>query len=1506
MTSAMLGVRKYIVKAIVPKFTIDAMTSPFKDPRPNMPIRRIAWSKDCTLLAALAIWRDTGYITVWDMKNDSSIPKHEDISILERKCAVGTVKHTGLAEFLEDLSIGLAISADGTQVAVYQEPMVGQWNDGSESINSAFPFHLLTLQTVPDPPQPKENAPGHVTVPDPQSKENAPEHVTVPYPLQPEENAPEHVTVPDPQPKENAPEHVTVQIDSTPGCTQSAAMTYEKVDLPHDVLKSFVGFGAFLSGAYEEVEQSHGVLNTLIGYGSSLFGARGSDRDKGNSNVPQTAHAKYDKGGKESNVNAQPSNSSRQSKPSRMLFAACNGIYTDVFKVKLGQKWRHTHSIRLTDLTPTINRRITCQMMMDTIGSNTFMWIEDGGVCCMIWDLRRGSNISYIAGPDNTKFGSAVYRGNSTMSTSPDQSMVALASVDGTLTTFYASTGVAISSKKFTLFQIEYVAFTDQNNQLFVIIRDTITLAFKSLILDPLQLNSGMRANQVPVPIIGRTILAYFRDERFKDKGLVCKTNGSKIQCYTTHEPVANAVAIIKDNIVCSNETHYPSLKNDQKAVAKNEPRADLPAENPVAELAPGSTPKPEQEPMERPMQGPMEGPMQGPMEGPMEGPMLGPEEGPKEDKKYEVRTAAGKERCRDDDDLMFWILRVEVVERDHDGRNEKVIFSFVPEPWVNIPAAGFPRPKELQKVYFLTGRKRFVVVGMQTLQVWSLPTNDNDHFNLVFIWSRPKANGDQERLKAETTANSDPVGGKPGKSKEEEEAEEKEKETEEKETDEKETEEKETEEKETEEKETEEKETEEKDPEKKKALELQRMRDEKGENAANDRKAAEEKETSSRKTIETEIVGDYYHFIQKLDIHLNLDTGDANACIELKGGSGTDVVSIPGDQSGNIDSTFFNCARSIHLLAASYAYSTQENMNFLRALDKSSLTPKEHAEAIARFTRCHINRLLPSQYLNPSPLTDEVHASSKEDTPIHTSPENVPCPPSRPQNTRDNPSTEKERRLTLPVQAPGPATLHRYWTQGSITTQRSYSTSPAQALDLATPLHQDSARGSIATQQSHSTSLAQGPDPAAHYRSSTRSSTTTQQSRPTSPTQASDPATLRRYSTRGSTTTQQSRPTSPTQASDPAILRRYSTRGSTTTHRTHPMSGIASNVSPTCNILVALGGNTSADQKLQGQSHSSPALSVDQKLQEHPHRSPTLSAPAAESQGKKGKASFMKDTQREKLGAQKDEDASADDIFTVLTLLLGQDNLRDTNHVFIEGLFKTDGHEWVPHPSMALNPIERVMNIKNERLLKILIEYCVKNARKFHPGYLTPVIQCLSELSECHSDIVSDLFRKASFIRARNPMYVTSNAIVANLRFSDWTNFKRGLSRIMNWIKRWSRSRFSKSSDTHPNKDQYMYHYEKPVFSLRSQLPFHNHMGIISTVLRLDLSRRKKRFPQGENKDQQPTTMHQSMGIYVSPFQFKPIKGRDGRRGRSFLAEIAGKDFFDSPVMEASLWYTW
>jgi hypothetical protein len=279
-------------------------------------------------------------------------------------------------------------------------------------------------------------------------------------------------------------------------------------------------------------------------------------------------------------------------------------------------------------------------------------------------------------------------------------------------------------------------------------------------------------------------------------------------------------------------------------------------------------------------------------------------------------------------------------------------------------------------------------------------------------------------------------------------------------------------------------------------------------------------------------------------------------------------------------------------------------------------------------------------------------------------------------------------------------------------------------------------------------------------------------------------------------------------------------------------------------------------------------------------------------------------------MDAQKDEDASPNDIFTVLTLLLDQSDLKDANLVFIEGLFTTDGHEWIPHPNMALNPIERVVDIRNERLLKVLIGYCVNNARKHHPGYLTPVIQCLSKLSVWYPDILSDFFRRASYIPARNLEYVASNAIIdiANPRFSDWVNYRRGLSRISDWINININSNL-KSPDIKKNLDTN--HYKNAVFSLRTQLPFHSYMSVsymsvISRAFHLILGGRTTRFQQGKYQNQQPTASPRSNDIYVSPFQFKPISGRNGRQERSFLALIAEKDLSDCPAIVATVQYKW
>ncbi|KAF9352088.1 hypothetical protein BGX34_000179 [Mortierella sp. NVP85] len=1235
------NVTKVVVeRAVKPKSSIDIMKSPVfhqSTVETDIPISRLAWSKGGTFLAALALSDNAAYITVWNMEHwDSSKP--ED---MHKKCATAVVDG---GRNLKDLSIGLAISPNGSQLAVYQEPIVGEWTDGSGLSNSTFKFHLLTLASKQDTRQDKSKQGDHVNVSiDPTTGADAGNN-----------------------PSQGHAPPATPQLS---GIECRANRIYEKSNLLHPTLSTFVGYGAFLA--------DHDIAKPV-----------GATKDG--------------KGGNNPNGNIDSPDCTTQSTTSKRLFVACNGIFIDIFKIRPGLKWRHSHSIRLTDLTPTISRRITCKMMMDQISRNRFMWLEDGGVCCSIWDLQKGSNISYVSSSDNTRLGCPTFRGNSTISISPDESMVALANVEGVLTTFYANTGIAISSKKFKDEQIEYVSFNGQNNQLFVITRHIITLKPESRILDPLRLNSGVSVNQVPVPVINRTILAFFRAERFKNNGLVCEADGSKIHCYFTREPAVLAKSDFKivqptDVPHSANDNNKPETKVDQileirdnhSPVIKDQKSGTNNAQNPEMNDS-------RQDVSQREAVGALK------------------------DKQYKVRTVAGIKLTRDDDDSMCWILRVEVIERHRDHYGEHVVFSFVPEPWMRISAADVLHPEHLLKVYFLPGQKRFVVAGIQTLQIWNLPANDSDDFNLAFIWSRPKVKDDLVKLDGKASKNrtidqrantnpKNPGGAADGKAVE--------------------------------------------NPatrsrmsslmptingdDIKAIIDLGKLRDKAAMKQKNDGKR-----TVPKKTIETEPVGEYYHFIRNLGIYLDQSTGEAQAHVELKEGFGLDVVDIPGERNDDSHSVFLNCARSIHLLAACYAYSTQESEKFPKNLEKSSFIFKEHAEAIARFTRGHINRLLPWVYFVPPQI------------------------------------------------------------RGNMTPGVSPGVSPKAS--------------SVAAPEEPQLALSAGLPVVPRIKSHART------------------------------------------LSIPHIFR-YLKR--------------SNHEAPHPQLLRAL----------------EYASKFTQELVAMPSEQPFLSPVTLEDQLERW------DEQREKSRAPRHEGTSLDGIFTVLTLLLDQKDLKGTNRVFIEGLFATADHEWIPHPSMALNPIKRVIDIKDERLLKVLIDYCIKNAKEHHPGYLTPVIQCLSKLSsEGYSDVMCDLFRRTSHIPARNPEYVASHAIIVNLRFLDVVNS------IFQYLTFATRGWFIKPSTIH--------NHEAPVFSVRSQLPLYSRSRV-STFVRTDILFGRQlmlSFPKRESAERtQPTAENRMRNIYVSPFQFKPIKGPNGRE-RSFLSEIAGKDFFDSPAIEASLWYKW
>ncbi|KAF9917042.1 hypothetical protein BGZ65_000023, partial [Modicella reniformis] len=86
----------------------------------DIPITRLAWSKDSSFLAALAVKKSSVHITVWDMNSIKSIPETGGKSVLPPIYATADFPANSGDESTPDkvfsnLSIGLAISPKGDQ-----------------------------------------------------------------------------------------------------------------------------------------------------------------------------------------------------------------------------------------------------------------------------------------------------------------------------------------------------------------------------------------------------------------------------------------------------------------------------------------------------------------------------------------------------------------------------------------------------------------------------------------------------------------------------------------------------------------------------------------------------------------------------------------------------------------------------------------------------------------------------------------------------------------------------------------------------------------------------------------------------------------------------------------------------------------------------------------------------------------------------------------------------------------------------------------------------------------------------------------------------------------------------------------------------------------------------------------------------------------------------------------------------------------------------------------------
>ncbi|KAF9174976.1 hypothetical protein BGX20_008912 [Mortierella sp. AD010] len=1068
---------------------------------------------------------------VWDMsvvKNPNN--PNKGIRNIYSGCATVAIEHVGVG----DLPIGLSISSNGDQVAIFQEPKIGEWAEGSNVEKATFPFKLFN------------------------------------NPLVPQSSFVLNIDTP----TDNNANEKTATVPADNSFASNIATPVEPMQLT-------------------EVRSNYGILRTFIGYGQFLPEMKKGDWEKNDVNSALNSTAD----GEGEGDNAKASSSKNSDSQMNSMFVACNGIYLDVFEISSEKKWKRKHTITLADLLPTLSRRITCKLMMESISCGTFMWLEDGGRSCTIWNLLTGSNITHISSIENAAFKGPTFRGHSKMAISPHESIVALASVDGSLTTYFANTGMAIDDINFPGYKIEYVGFHSQDDQLFVILRNSTTFELTAKILDTLQLKSQTITNQVPIPLIGQTILAFFYTKGFWNRGIICEPDAAKINFYISYQPASSKVTKGNPKVVKASpdDVVYESRHH--------------------------------------------------------------------ENIQYRLMTGIHRELLPEGDGVSYWVLRVEVVEEDLEKRSQRVIFSFVPEPWMRVSTSEVSHPENLQSVFFVPCGTRFAVVGVQTLQIWNLPTRENPKCSLQFFWSQPRD---------EDSFESGDIEHKSGR------------------------------------------------------------------------------------------VRDYYMETQGITIFMDTETSNTTAEVKMNDKFRKLIVPLPGIGTIGARLAILHCFRSIHLLAAAFAFSHRESAKVARTEAQVTFTYEEHCDAIVRFTREHINRMMSIGVYSPKKRRLSPATSSQPNPPrLRKDKGGELADPDTPKP--DDPDTP---RLTDP--------------------------------DTPKPDDPDSPR------------LAD-PD-------------------------AMKPADLDTIKPVTSTIEEARRPT---------IVGE--------------------------NITIHANANRHDDDDHDQDDRIRPAL----KRVKH------------------------KNAIHGRSGGPKPRNS---EVVTILTLLLDHPYLQRANHIFVEGLLNTANGDWIPRDNKILNPIKRAIEARNGQLVMAFIDYCIKNAKKYHPSYLMPAVQCLNELSDRYPTILADMFRRASYVPAHNHVYVSSHAIIANPQMGSWLAFK---------LKFWNMFLGKKWEKSNIVND-----YQKPVFSLRSQLPFRASSRF--NILSIETSAREsriERFPpkmdmvMEKEKEMKSEYSHK---IYVAPFPKLSMYGpyrpwfKDLAKAKSAFVDIAGQDYFDSPAMIATLAFKW
>ncbi|KAG0241795.1 hypothetical protein BGW41_005302 [Actinomortierella wolfii] len=224
--------------------------------------------------------------------------------------------------------------------------------------------------------------------------------------------------------------------------------------------------------------------------------------------------------------------------PSRFVF--CDGHQIHVFASDR-HELEHMNTIPLNTMRSSLWRTTACELLIRSIATNMFVWVEGKRRWFSTWDLSTGVAIGRFKITDSRYVDSA---GITEIQIACNRDTIAIVCDDNSITTIDATTGVLCDRYEFPDRIIDHIVFPSAHSRMLVaMVRGEDDNQQTALVLDALQLEVQEELGFIP-SASRLTIISSFGSMKWPEVGLVCQPDVQQIHFYPCEAQVVKSVNI--------------------------------------------------------------------------------------------------------------------------------------------------------------------------------------------------------------------------------------------------------------------------------------------------------------------------------------------------------------------------------------------------------------------------------------------------------------------------------------------------------------------------------------------------------------------------------------------------------------------------------------------------------------------------------------------------------------------------------------------------------------------------------------------------------------------------------------------------------------------------------------------------------------------------------------------------------------------------------------------------